>query len=236
MVLETATHGRALLVTLNRPQQRNALSAELLAALHATLRAADADDAVDVVVVTGADPAFCGGVDTGELARTGVMPEYTSPLPVIGKPLIGAVNGAAVTGGLELAMMCDLLVASERARFADTHARLGFLPGWGQSARLPRAVGDRRAAEMLLTGRFVEAPEALAIGLVNAVVPHDELLDRALAMAAAISDCGQAAVRATVALMREGAGLPLAEALALERTAALRFQGEGLDTSRLPGG
>jgi enoyl-CoA hydratase len=233
MPLVTEIREQTLLLTLNRPERRNALTAELLAALDAALRSAEADPAIDVVILTGADPAFCGGVDTKELAQTAAMPEYASPLPPISKPLIGAVNGPAVTGGLELALMCDILIASERARFADTHALLGFLPAWGQTARLPRAVGDRRAAEMLLTGRLVDAAEAAAIGLVNAVVPHEELLERALAVAAEISKASQPAVRACLALLREGAGVPLATALQLEREAATRFQGSGLDVSRL---
>jgi enoyl-CoA hydratase len=138
-----------------------------------------------------------------------------------------------VTGGLELALLCDLLVASERASFGDTHVRLGLLPGWGQTARLPHAVGTRRALDLLLTSRAVDAHEALRIGLVNAVVPHGEVLARAVAVAREILKADQPAVRATLALVREGAGEPLAATLGRERAAADRWQGGGIDTRAL---
>lgn len=215
VLLDTAD--RVATVTLNRPAARNAISTELLAALRAAMAAADADPAVDVVVLTGADPAFCAGLDLGELGTTGrlgtgAMPS-PHPWPVLDKPVIGAVNGVAVTGGLELALNCDVLIASERARFADTHARVGVLPGWGLSVLLPQAVGFGLARRMSLTGDFLPAAEALRAGLVTEVVPHEELLPAARRLAATIAGNEQDAVRALLASYREieaeaaGAGL-----------------------------
>jgi enoyl-CoA hydratase len=197
---------RIATVTLNRAEARNALSSDVLRLLPQLLSAADADDTVDVIILTGADPAFCAGLDLVELASEGGSrlldgPQESQsrrsrgPFPPLGKPLIGAVNGAAVTGGLELALNCDFLVASERATFGDTHTRLGIMPGWGLSALLPQAVGVRRAREMSFTGNFVDAAEALALGLVTHVVPHPELIPFTRGLAADIAGNDQAAVR-----------------------------------------
>jgi enoyl-CoA hydratase len=229
-VLETEDRDAARVLTLNRPERRNALSTELLRALEEEFAAAEAATEVAAIVLTGADPSFCGGVDLRELEERGRAPEMGEPLAGVTKPVIGAINGPAVTGGLELALMCDLLVASERAAFADTHARLGLLPGWGQVARLPAAVGTRCAAEMLLTCRPVEADEALRIGLVNAVVPHAETLPRALELAALIGEADDAAARAILAQLREGEGDPTAARLQREVERAEDWQGEGFDT------
>jgi enoyl-CoA hydratase len=229
-VLLSEQRGQTQILTLRRPERRNALSTELLRALELAFADAEACEEVNVIVLTGADPAFCAGVDLRELEQRGRAPEMGDPLDGVSKPVIGAINGPAITGGLELALMCDLLVASERASFADTHARLGLLPGWGTMARLPHAIGTRRAAEMLLTGRPITSQEALAIGLVNAVVPHEELLSRALSLADAMLECHQGAVRAMLAQLREGAGAPLVEVLARERERAAAWQGDGFDT------
>lgn len=213
-VVTTEVHDRVAVVTLNRPEARNALNRELLRALPEAMAAADADPDVDVIVLTGADPVFCAGLDLKELGASGagVRAEdddaggFDGDSPVPGrpwartvKPVIGAVNGAAVTGGLEIALHCDVLVASERARFADTHARVGVLPGWGMTVLLPQAVGVRRAKEMTLTGNFLAAEEAMAAGLVSRVVPHEQLLAEARRLAADIVSNDQAAVRALVA-------------------------------------
>jgi enoyl-CoA hydratase/carnithine racemase len=221
--------GRVAVVTLNRPARRNALNSALIAELGATMTELDSREDVDAIVLTGADPAFCAGVDITELEETGQVPSVSSPIPAVGKPLVGAINGPAITGGLELALMCDILIASERARFGDTHARLGLLPGWGQTARLAQAVGFRRAAELLLTSRVVDAEEALRMGLVQEVTPHHELLDRSVSLATDITKADQPAARAALELLRTGAGLPLTEALALERRAADDWQGAGID-------
>ena len=174
-------HERVATVTLNRPEARNALSQELRRALWKTIGDLDADDGVAAIVLTGADPAFCAGLDLKELAEGGEALSETGatgdesttrgPIPAITTPLIGAINGVAITGGFEVALACDFLVASERARFADTHARVGIMPGWGLTVLLPEAVGLRRARELSATGNFLDAETALAWGLVNHVVP-----------------------------------------------------------------
>ena len=201
---------RIATVTLNRPRVRNALSREVTHALWDAVAAAGKAPEVDAVILTGADPAFCAGVDLRE--ASGESPPSAAPrapgqgpergadglyrfLPVIDKPVIAAVNGVAVTGGLELALQCTFLVASSRARFADTHARLGIMPGGGATVLLARSVGPRRAVEMSLTGNFLTAEEALSAGLVNHVVLHEELLPYARGLAADIVSNDQRAVR-----------------------------------------
>lgn len=184
---------RIATVTLNRPEARNALSSEVLRLLPERLSAAEADEAVDVIILTGADPAFCAGLDLKELGSSGgnlggssgaertaetsgTSQRPRGPFPPLTKPLLGAINGVAITGGFELALNCDFLIASEHAKFGDTHSRVGVMPGWGLTVLLPQAIGVRRAREMSFTGNFMLAEEALAFGLVNHVVRHEELL------------------------------------------------------------
>jgi enoyl-CoA hydratase len=202
---------RVATITLNRPEARNAFSRALGYALWDAVAAAGDDPGVDAVIITGADPAFSAGVDlkevSGEVTPSaeergpGEGPErYVDNglyrfIPVIPKPVIGAINGVAVTGGLELALQCTFLVASERARFADTHARVGIMPGGGITVLLAQRIGLARAIEMSLTGNFVVADEALRIGLVNHVVAHDELLPFTRALAGDIVSNDQVGVR-----------------------------------------
>ena len=195
-ILLIDTTDRVRTITLNRPESRNALSAALRSQFFAALRAAEADDSVDVVIVTGADPVFCAGLDLKELGNTTELPDISPKWPPMTKPVIGAINGAAVTGGLELALYCDILIASERARFADTHARVGLLPTWGLSVRLPQKVGVGMARRMSLTGDYLSAADALRAGLVTDVVAHEGLMAAAQAVAASIVGNNQKAVRA----------------------------------------
>ncbi|AHC25183.1 MULTISPECIES: enoyl-CoA hydratase [Actinomycetes] len=195
-VLLIDTTDRVRTLTFNRPQARNALSARLRGEFIAALRDAEADDDVDVVILTGADPVFCAGLDLKELGDTTELPDISPKWPPMRKPVIGAINGAAVTGGLEMALYCDVLIASERAKFADTHARVGLLPTWGLSVRLPQKVGVGMARRMSLTGDYLSAQDALRAGLVTEVVPHDELLPTARRIAATIVGNNQKAVRA----------------------------------------
>lgn len=215
MTLRTAPDSVVLLdiedriatVTLNRPSARNALSSEVLRLLPETMLAANGDDDVDVVILTGADPAFCAGLDLKELGSTGgnlgsTRPRSTEqptvrrgPFPDMDKPVIGAINGVAITGGFELALNCDFLVASEHAKFGDTHTRVGVMPGWGLTVLLPQAIGVRRAREMSFTGNFLSADEAFQWGLVNHVVPHADLLPTALRLARDIVGNDQPGVR-----------------------------------------
>ena len=175
--------GAVATVTLNRPTAMNALSRELRTAIAETFEALEADKDIRVAILTGAGKAFCAGLDLKELGSdTGGINATIGdkdPVTSIGQfsgPVIGAINGVAITGGFELAIACDVLICSENARFADTHARVGILPGWGLSQKLSRAIGIYRAKELSLTGNFLSAQQAADWGLVNRVVPADELL------------------------------------------------------------
>jgi enoyl-CoA hydratase len=218
-VLLTDVDDGIAVVTMHRPDARNALNGELRSAIPGRLLELDADPAVRVMILTGADPAFCAGLDLKELGQSGVSASPdASPLPFgsLTKPLIGAVNGVAVTGGFELALGCDFLIASEQARFADTHARVGVMPGWGLTVLLPQAIGIRRAKQMSFTGNYLDAPTALAWGLVNEVVPHDRLLPRARELAADIISVPESGLTGIKAAYRS-AGDPADEpALAAE--------------------
>lgn len=235
---------RIATITLNRPDARNALSGALIRDLRAAVRAAQDDDAVDVLVLTGADPAFCAGLDLKELGAgsstlTGTRPAdgtpvaERGPLPAGPKPVIGAVNGAAITGGFELALACDFLVASERARFADTHARVGIQPWWGLTVLLPQAVGLRRARELSATGNFLDAQRALDWGLVNHVVPHDDLLPFTRGLAADIASSDQRAVRQIYSTYAEGSLVTAGDAWLVESDVAAAWQGQGLDPDEI---
>ena len=222
--VETANGIRT--ITLDRPEKRNAMTAAMRIGLRDECAAADADDDVAVVILTGSDPAFSGGVDLDEIreaarrprgASTGPVTDPAAPIRDARTPFIAAVNGVCVTGALEVALSCHLILASERATFADTHAKVGLVPAWGMSALLPEAVGRRKALELSITGAFIDAAEALRIGLVNQVLAHDELLPAAREMADAIRAADPVSVRTLLALSRVGAGLPRAEALRLER-------------------
>lgn len=217
-------------ITLNRPEARNAISAALDTALTAAFRGVASSDAVAVVVLTGADPGFCAGLDLKELSETGIGGRKGAPgdttrdnwyrsLLDIPQPVIGAVNGAAITGGFEMALNCDFLVASERARFADTHVRIGALPGGGMNSLLPRVVGPRMAAEMTYTGNFIDAAEAHRLGLVNHVVSHDDLLSFTAEIAHTIAGNDAGMVRRMKQEYRRSVSGTLAEATAAEQDA-----------------
>jgi enoyl-CoA hydratase len=221
LIIETADRVRTL--TLNRPQSRNALSSALRKQFFAALRDAEADDAVDVVILTGADPVFCAGLDLKELGDTTELPDISPKWPPMMKPVVGAINGAAVTGGLEIALYCDILIASEQARFADTHARVGLLPTWGLSVRLPQKVGVGMARRMSLTGDYLSAAEALQAGLVTEVVSHDELLPTARRVAASIVGNNQKAVRALLASYHRIDDAQTNEGLWIEATSARQW-------------
>ncbi|MDY7100278.1 MAG: enoyl-CoA hydratase [Actinomycetota bacterium] len=229
-------------VTLNRPEARNALSSEVLRRLPLVMADLDANDDVDVVVLTGADPAFCAGLDLKELGSTGSnlgagqadgRTQRRGPWEPLTKPLIGAVNGVAVTGGFELALNCDFLVASTNARFADTHARVGVMPGWGLTVMLPQAVGVRRARELSTTGNFLDAETALAWGLVNHVVAHDELLAFARKLAADIIGNDQPGVRQVLATYAATADVAVGEAWEVERSMARAWSSRGFDPAEV---
>ncbi len=214
-------------VTLNRPGAMNALSRALRAELAAAMVAVDADDDVRAVVLTGAgERAFTAGLDLkelgasdGQLGAANATSPAENPVKAIEtcrKPVIGAINGVAITGGFEVALACDILIASTNARFADTHARVGIMPGWGLSQKLSRLIGISRAKQLSLTGNFLDAQTALGWGLVNEVVVPDELLPRAKALARDIATADPAMIAAYKALIDEGFAMPFGEAMAIE--------------------
>ena len=225
-LLRTDVHERVLTITIDRPEARGALTLAMRKRLEQLCVDVDADDAVDVVVLTGTGEAFCAGADIKEIAASTSTAPTSDPgaaLRGVSKPVLCAVNGVCVTGGLEIALSCDIIVASERARFADTHAKLGVIPRWGMSALLPRRVGLSRAMELTATARFVDAREAQAMGLVDHVVPHDELAARVRMLAEAILTLPQHAVRGSFDLYSAGNGMPLDQALELERSVGAAF-------------
>src|ERR1700728_1340709 len=196
MVVLVEVADRVATVTLNRPDARNAISGELSRELARAVTELDQRDDVGCMVLTGADPAFCAGVDLKDLSREdrSVQKErlanpakHVGMIPPHETPIIAAVTVAAVTGGFEIALNCDFLLASDRARFADTHARVGVMPGGGLTIRLPQLVGIDRARRMSLTGDYIDAATARDWGLVVEVVPHDSLLARARDIAATIA-------------------------------------------------
>jgi enoyl-CoA hydratase len=203
-------HGDVALIVLNRPEARNAMN---VAMATSTCDAVRACQDAGAIVLTGADPAFCAGLDLRSLGvhLLGDLPRFNAAVAASSVPVVAAVNGPAVTGGFELALAADFIVASDRACFADTHVRVGVYPG-PVLVDLPRRVGPAWAREISLTGNFVDAATALRIGIANHVVPHDELLPVALGLAAAIAEGD----RKIVATMRQDwnatSGSPIAEA------------------------
>jgi enoyl-CoA hydratase len=219
-VLTEERRGNVAVLTLNRPSARNAMNASLAAA---TVAAIEAAQDAGAIVITGADPAFCAGLDLRNLgvATLAELPPFLRAAASSEVPIVAAVNGPAVTGGLELALAADFIVASERAAFADTHLRVGVYPG-PVAVDLPRRVGPAWARQMSLTGDFVDAATALRIGLANEVVPHDQLLDRALTLAIAIAEQDPDMVRVLRQDWRATVGLPWTEAHALHREMATK--------------
>ncbi len=219
-------------LTLNRPKAMNALSKELRRALLEAFGALSADPEVRVVILTGAgDRAFCAGLDLKELSGQGDAGpsdagrvvsgggDLVAAIEGLDRPVIGAINGVAITGGFELALACDVLVASTDARFADTHARVGIMPGWGLSQKLPRLIGVYRAKELSLTGNFIGAEQAERWGLVNRVVPPADLLPTCRALAADMVSCDAGMVSAYKSVIDAGFGETLREGRRLETEA-----------------
>ncbi len=223
-VLQVEKDAEIAVVTLNRPQAMNALSRQLRAALANAFEELQADPETAVVILTGAGRAFCAGLDLKELGSESAEGmggvDMMRLLRRFEGPIIGAINGHAITGGFELALACDVLIASTEARFADTHARVGILPGWGLSQILPRLVGISRAKEISLTGNFIPAEQAEAWGLVNRVVPPDELLPACKALAADMLSCDRKSMLGYKRLIDEGFGMTFAEAMAMEARAS----------------
>jgi len=239
VVLERHPAGYAVL-TLNRPEKLNALSMQLRGEFVAAIEELRRDPAVRVLILTGAGRAFCAGLDLNELSKAESNSSRAFELDAVATllkfegPVIGAINGVAATGGFEIAMACDILVASTEAQFADTHAKVGLLPGWGLSVRLPRRIGLHRAKELAFTGRFVSAAEAAEWGLVNRVVPPKELLGQARAMAEQMLAVVPETLVKYKKLLDAGFGRPAGEALVSERAAATAANAT-VDRAAIPG-
>ena len=240
VLLVDKTDGIATL-TLNRPAQRNAMSLELRSLLQDAVKDLKEDEDIGVVILTGAGKAFSAGMDLNELADPDFEAQPASVknpavlLTSLHQPVIAAINGLAVTGGLEVAVACDIIIASTEAQFADTHAQVGFVPSWGLSQRLSRIAGTQRAKEMSLTGNFISAQQAYEWGLVNHVVSPKELMSAAISLAKDILSCVPQAMFMYKRMIDGGFNLPFAEALEYELGMSKEYKGpsaEGIGARR----
>ncbi len=242
MLVESEVSDGVGIITLNRPEARNALSGEVTELLDDIILELDASPEVGAMILTGADPAFCAGFDlralstelrTVQQSRQRTPVKHLGMMPLHHKPIIGAINGAAVTGGLELALGCDFLIASDRARFADTHARVGAMPGGGMTIRLPELIGIDRARRMTFTGDFINAQTAYEWGLVVEVVPHDQLMDRATKIAATIASVPPENVREIRRMYQEIGDMVGHDAWVAESRTSRQWMAERFDQGRL---
>lgn len=235
--------GPVAIVTLNRPDALNALSRALRTELVKTFTALAEDDEIRVAVLTGAGRAFTAGVDLKEAGQTGFALgadggelDLAKGLAAFPWPIIGAINGFAITGGFELALMCDVLLASENAKFADTHARVGIMPGWGLSQKLSRLIGISRAKELSFSGNFLDAETAERWGLVNRVYPADELVPAAVKLAHEMASCDPVLLRQYKQVIDDGFAIGFGDAQKLEvaRSAehAAGVTAEGVEAAR----
>jgi enoyl-CoA hydratase len=222
----TETRGRVGLITLNRPQAMNALNRTLLSELVSALTAFDSDEAVGAMVITGSQRAFAAGADIKEMAEASAVEMLTSSfvelfdgIRNVRKPVIAAVSGYALGGGCELAMSCDMIVASETAKFGQPEVTIGVIPGAGGTQRLTRAVGKALAMEMVLNNRMLTAGEAAQFGLVNRVVPVERFLEEAMALASEVAGRAPLAVRLGKEAVNKAFELSLTEGLEAERRA-----------------
>ncbi len=218
---------RVATVTINRPDKLNALNAAVIAELDRMFTALAADPGVGAIILTGAGRAFVAGADIIEVAAGAASPAGLEAIATfgsgvftrierLGKPVIAAVNGFALGGGCELALACHIRIASTQAKFGFPETKLGLIPGYGGTQRLPRLIGQGRALELILTGDLIDAPRAVAIGLANAVVEPALLHEAACSMALVICKNGPLAVAHAITAVTQGADLPIDAALALE--------------------
>lgn len=240
-VVLVETHGEVALITLNRPQARNALNDELMDALTAALDRCEADPAIGCMVITGAGTVFAAGADIREMASKTYADAYTEDFVTCNwervtrcrKPVIAAVNGAAIGGGCELALMCDFILCADSARFAQPEVQLAVMPGAGGTQRLARSIGKSKAMEMCLTGRSMSAAEAERCCLVSRVLPEAELIDEAMRVAAQIAKCSRPTMWMCKEAVNRAYETPLGEGVRFERrlaqaTFALDDRSEGL--------
>ena len=228
--IEEAGEG-VLLLILDRPAQRNAIDLDLCEALSAALARFSGEACWRAAVLTGRPPAFCAGLDLKSFSAPDAprhrVTELIHSIAALDKPIVAAVGGAAYTGGLELALACDFILASEEARFADTHARIGALSGSGMGSRLPHAVGPRFARQMMLSCQPIDAATALRVGLVNEVLSAERLLPRAIELASAIAGHDPALIRITRDVLDRGSAGTLADAIAIESEALAKRKADG---------
>ncbi len=228
---------RIATITIDRPDARNSLTPDMIDALLDAIPTLDASPDVGVIIVTAVDPVFCAGLDLHALASGAIdiaaNTDIGNPWPARRTPMIGAINGAAITGGLELALQCDFLVASERATFGDTHTRVGILPWWGLSHLLPRAVGVRTARMMSMTGNFLDAAGALQAGLVCEVVEHDQLESRARSLARDMLSNDLDGVGAMLDLYQAIEWSSADEWRTVERAKGMAWQSKGFDHTEI---
>ncbi|HEX2649397.1 MAG TPA: enoyl-CoA hydratase [Burkholderiales bacterium] len=237
----TETRGRVGLITLNRPKQLNALSPQLMQELGQALHAFDADDGIGAIVLTGSDKAFAAGADIAVMKdfdfqhayKTDYITRDWEHLRNVRKPVIAAVAGYALGGGCEVAMMCDIIIAAESARFGQPEINLGTFPGSGGTQRLPRAIGKAKAMDMILTARMMDAQEAERSGLVSRVVPNDKLMAEAMAVAEKIAAYSLPVVMMAKEAVNRAYEGSLAEGVRFERrlfhaTFGLQDQKEGM--------
>ena len=222
-ILKIERDGPIAIVTLNRPDALNALSRALRADIAEAFVSLAKDETVRAAVLTGAGRAFTAGVDLKEAGQTGFALgadggaiDISHALAEFPWPIIGAINGFAITGGFELALMCDVLLASENAKFADTHARVGIMPGWGLSQRLSRLIGVSRAKELSFTGNFIDAAQAERWGLVNRIYKADELLVAAVKLAHEMASCDPDLLRNYKKVIDDGLAMPMGDAMKME--------------------
>ena len=224
--------GRIGLVTLNRPQALNALNEALIAELNDALAGFESNPEIGCTVITGSEKAFAAGADVKEMAEKTYVESYLGKflegwtrISETRKPVIAAVSGFCLGGGLELAMMCDFIIASETARFALPEITLGIMPGAGGTQRLPRFIGKAKAMDLILTGRMMDAAEAERCGLVARVVPPEKLLDEAMAAAAKIASYSQPIVMMAKETVNRAQETSLAEGARFERRLFLAMFG-----------
>jgi len=237
VLLEIEEEGIAW-ITLNRPDRRNAMNQALLGHLYDAMETVAGNEKARVAILTGNGKSFCSGLDLSIITTENLFDPRgngTDLMDILGafeKPLIGAINGHAITGGFELALNCDFLIASEKASFADTHAKVGIHPGWGMTQLLQQAIGQRRAKQMSFTGTFIQAEKACAWGLVNEVVPPEMLLPRAREIARQISSSEPGMLAVIKNLIQSRNAKSLTSAMALERNGFDQFLKAHPDTGR----
>ncbi|WP_457552762.1 enoyl-CoA hydratase [Desulfobacula sp.] len=235
-VLFEAKKGMAI-ITLNRPEKRNAINQELLIHLYNYIEEVSNNDKIRVAIITGSGKSFCSGLDLSVIEKENLFDPRGDgkDLPdIIGdckKPIIGAINGHAITGGFEIALNCDFLIASERASFADTHAKVGIHPGWGMTQLLQQAVGQRMAKQLSFTCQFISAEKALQYGLVNEVVPHEQLISRVKQISTQSCDLNQDTLAVVKDLIDYKNSVTLQEAFAHERDGFRKFVKKFLKTN-----